>query len=902
VNRFPILNTKLYKPKVKAHYVFRKEIVENLERHRDKPLTLVVAATGYGKSVTISEWLDYSKAKYCWISLDEEFNDLRTFLSYVIYAVRSVFPESLHELNEIFEGLELPPEKTIVNSLINELDDLEEELILVLDDYHLVKDQKIHNMINELLKYLPRDFHLVIISRGDPPLNLSSLKTFGRVNEIRMAELSFDQNEIFKLAKILIGNEVSKETIMKLLEKTEGWVVGLRLALLTMTEEKDLEKTFKEIKGDKHFYTQYLMDEVFLHQEKDVQEILLIASCFERFSKELLKFVVGEQFKNTKNEYHTVIDNLFDRFKTASLFIIPLDDTYEWFRFHHFFGNFLSIQLANRTSSEKIKEYHKHGSEYFYSNNLFEEAIYQSVKSDNIKLIVKIFEQNKYKLLSQDKFNLLSKWLSIIPEEIITKELHLLLTRAVLHDTKANFIAMQNDMVVAWKLLEESTNTTKQKKQLLAEYHAVHCGLSYVSGNIQESIDHYENAFKLISKNQFYFIDIALSYGAFAINASCRPDEATNSVINYLNDLPASYTFSRMRGMVILSMVYSFHGDLRKIIKLSHQVQPVFQKNNLWVSFSYATYFLSEINYQWNELDNVIKYVDQVEEHKYAGRPHWILNCLYTKAFTLLAKGNFEELELTILKLNTIAKDYGLGPFYMIVKACEVELALRQNKIEKALKISKGINFEVHPPVYYSFIPQLTFIKLLLSTNDIIRIDEAADRLEELIDFGRKTFRQNLLIQALSLQSLICIKRGDEEKANILIEEALTIAEPGGFIRTFIDLGKPMEKLLMSVYKINPDNIYLNRILREFKKEKQNISPQVIIDEKTSLSENLSAREIELLDLVAKGLRNREIADKLNLSTISIKKYLSNIYLKLNVGNRVLAISKAREFGLISTI
>jgi LuxR family maltose regulon positive regulatory protein len=238
----------------------------------------------------------------------------------------------------------------------------------------------------------------------------------------------------------------------------------------------------------------------------------------------------------------------------------------------------------------------------------------------------------------------------------------------------------------------------------------------------------------------------------------------------------------------------------------------------------------------------------------------------------------------------------------MMVKTCEVELALRQNNIEKALKISKGINFEVYPPVFYFFIPQLTYIKLLLSMDDMISTDEAADRLEKLIEFGRTTFRQNLLIQALPLQSLICIRKGDEEKANKLIEEALTIAEPGGFIRTFLDLGKPMEKLLMSVYKTNPDNIYLNRILREFKKEKQNISPQVIIDKKTGLSENLSAREIELLYLVAKGLRNSEIADKLNLSTISIKKYLSNIYLKLDVGNRVLALSKARELGLISTI
>lgn len=900
--RFPILNTKLYKPEVKSHYVFRKEIVENLEQHRDKPLTLVVAATGYGKSVTISEWLDFTKAKHCWVTLDDELNDLQLFLNHLVFSVKNSFPDSLQELSKILEAIELPNEKTISNYLINDLDEIGENLILVLDDYHLINNKQIHTLLEGLLKYCPKKFHLIIITRRDPPLKLNTLKANGEVNEIRMSDLSFTPTETVTLANKLTRLELSEDLVKDLLEKTEGWIVGLRLALLTMNNERDLKKAVDEIKGDKHFFTQYLLAEVLHLQEKEVRKILLIASIFDRFNKELMKCVMKDHSLINDNTDDSVFDNLFDRFKNASLFIISLDSNGEWFRYHHLFRDFLINQVKKQYSNEEIKEYHKHGSEYFYSNNLFEEAIYHSVKSDNIKLIVKIFEQNKYELLSKDKFNILWKWLKLIPEEIITKELHLLFTRTLLHDTKADYIAMQNDLVVARKLLGESTNTSKQKKQLLAEYHAVHCCLSYISGNIQETIDHYENAFKLLSKNQLYFIDIALAYGAFAINSSCRPDEAITSVNNYLKDLPASYTFSRMRGIMILSLVYSFQGSLKEIVKLSRQAQPVFNKNNQWVSLAYANYFLSETNYQWNELDNVIKYIDQVEEHKYAGRPHWILNCLYTKAFTLQAKGNYEELELTILNLNTFAKDYGLGPFYMMVKTCEVELALRQNNIEKALKISKGINFEVYPPVFYFFIPQLTYIKLLLSMDDMISTDEAADRLEKLIEFGRTTFRQNLLIQALPLQSLICVRKGNEEKANILIEEALTIAEPGGFIRTFLDLGKPMEKLLMSVYKTNPDNIYLNSILREFKKEKQNISPQVIIDKKTGLSENLSAREIELLYLVAKGLRNREIADKLNLSTISIKKYLSNIYLKLDVGNRVLALSKARELGLISTI
>ena len=289
--RFPILNTKLYKRDVKSTYVTRKKIIDYLENNRSNRLSLVVAATGYGKSVTISEWLDFTRAKYCWISLDEDFTDLRTFLEYLTFGVNEALPGSLPEFSKLLEAEETPPEKVITNTLINELDQIDEELVLVLDDYHFIKNQEIHNLINELIRYFPHKLRIVIISRIDPPLNLSTLKSFRQVNEIRMAELSFDESEFSALAKNLIGKAIDKEIANTLLEKTEGWVVGLHLALLAISNKNNTEKIFEEIKGDKHFFTEYLQNEVFLQIEEEYQEILLQASIFQRFSKNLLKSI-----------------------------------------------------------------------------------------------------------------------------------------------------------------------------------------------------------------------------------------------------------------------------------------------------------------------------------------------------------------------------------------------------------------------------------------------------------------------------------------------------------------------------------------------------------------------------------------------------------------------------------
>ena len=329
MNRFPILNTKLYKRDVKSTYVTRKKIIDYLENNRSNRLSLVVAATGYGKSVTISEWLDFTRAKYCWISLDEDFTDLLTFIEYLTFGVKEALPGSLPEISDLLEAEETPPEKVISNTLINELDQIDEELVLVLDDYHFIKEQQIHNLINELIRYFPKKLRIVIISRIDPPLNLSTLKSFGQLNEIRMAELNFDESEFYALAKNLMGKEIDKEIANTLLEKTEGWVVGIHLALLAISNKNDTEKIFEEIRGDKHFFTEYLLNEVFLQIDEDYQEILFQASIFDRFSKNLLKSISENKTGKKREQVDNIFDNLFDRFTTASLFIIPLDEVNE---------------------------------------------------------------------------------------------------------------------------------------------------------------------------------------------------------------------------------------------------------------------------------------------------------------------------------------------------------------------------------------------------------------------------------------------------------------------------------------------------------------------------------------------------------------------------------------------
>ena len=234
-----MINTKIYRPPVTPDQVFRQPLIDKLKAKQYLPLTLVVAPAGYGKSVTISQWLDQTSNPNAWISLDDEHNSPRIFMDYLVAAIQQIFPGSLDNFKSILESNDSLTYNTLVPSLINELDAIGEEFILVLDDYYLIRENAVHTIVNDLLAYPPQNMHLVIITRMDPPLNINSLRAYSRVHEIRMKELSFNEEETAKLFKTVLDLDLPDETIQNLLDKTEGWAVGLHLACLSIADHQD---------------------------------------------------------------------------------------------------------------------------------------------------------------------------------------------------------------------------------------------------------------------------------------------------------------------------------------------------------------------------------------------------------------------------------------------------------------------------------------------------------------------------------------------------------------------------------------------------------------------------------------------------------------------------------------
>jgi len=331
----PIIAGKLHRPPVDRDHVHRPRLLEQLDLHRRRPLTLVSAPAGYGKSVLISSWLESCDISSAWLSLDKNDSNLRLFISYFIAAVETLFPGTCRNTQNMLNVPDLPPMPALTSSLLNELGRIERAFILVLDDYSLIKETAVHNLLSDMLKYPPQSLHLVIIGRKDPPLPISTLRARSIVTEIRARDLCFTLAETATFLNQLLGIQVDSATAAALEKKTEGWVTGLRLAVLSMQHRGNIDPKLLEVQVDAQYVMEYLFNEVFSHQPPEVSQYLLGTAILDRFCGPLCEAVCAPGAKPFTCEIGGW--EFIAWLKKENMFLIPLDAENRWFRFHHLF-------------------------------------------------------------------------------------------------------------------------------------------------------------------------------------------------------------------------------------------------------------------------------------------------------------------------------------------------------------------------------------------------------------------------------------------------------------------------------------------------------------------------------------------------------------------------------------
>jgi len=355
------IQTKLQPPTLSPDTLLRPKLIQRLENGRYRKLSLISAPAGYGKSVLARIWQESCDCPVAWLSLDKNDNDLRVFLSYVVSAIQTIFPKGCEDTTFLLNGMQLPPSDLLTTSLINETAVLPNPFILVLDDYHLIQNPDIHQLINTLIQYQSPHMHLALITRQDPPVDLVNLRAKNQVTEIRLSELRFNESEAKQYLKISLGDSLSPDLANQLIERTEGWAVGLRLAVLAFRNQIDELPALETYQGSNHYIMSYLVKEVLQQQPQQIQIFLLYTSLLDRFCTPLCDALLNINQKPRQPNSQEILEHL----RQDNLFLISLDPHGEWFRYHHLFQDLLRHQLKTAVAPGEISNLHKQASIWF---------------------------------------------------------------------------------------------------------------------------------------------------------------------------------------------------------------------------------------------------------------------------------------------------------------------------------------------------------------------------------------------------------------------------------------------------------------------------------------------------------------------------------------------------------
>ena len=408
---FPLLCTKLHQPPVTVDLVPRPELLAWLDRYRSQPFTLYTAPAGYGKTTLVSSWIEMSSRPTAWLSLDEQDNDLALFLPYVIAAIRTRFPDACQPTLALLKASSLPPLSVLVRRLSSDLDGLAQDVTLVLDDYHVIHEMAIHNLLSELLRHPPRTLHLVVVTRRDPPFALATLRARAQMTEIRQQDLRFTVGETAAFLKQMTGSEVADTVAAALTDKTEGWVTGLRLVALSLGQQGNVDLLLQDLPENVPYITEYLMAEVLLQQPPEIQDFLLQTSILNRLCGPLCDAVRGETgpasngLKACKPNGQAILDHLYKE----NLFLIPLSHAPQWYRYHHVFQAFLQNQLQRRHHSDAIATLHVRASRWFTDHAFIEEALRYALVAGNMPYVVQMAEAHRGEMTNHEPWQSLAR-------------------------------------------------------------------------------------------------------------------------------------------------------------------------------------------------------------------------------------------------------------------------------------------------------------------------------------------------------------------------------------------------------------------------------------------------------------------------------------------------------------
>ena len=865
-----VIKTRLFKPPVKDGYLIRSQLLEKFIKNQYKPVILVIAPAGYGKSVVVSQWLDKIKTNYSWISLDKDCNELNQFLKLFCTAIIPYINKDDDLWEFLIETQQLPNLESIANHIVNSINDIQDEHILVLDDYHHIDNPDVHFLMQKLVDNISQKKIITFISRFDLPLNLRKLKSYDQVNEIRIVDLKFSLEEIRKLSSSVFLNPLYGDIPSIILKSTDGWIVPTRLILKNIAQNKLNPKTLKNKIGDKLEQTYGFLEYTLSQSDVEVQESMMIVSLFKRFSVSLLSEIIIILYPEKKQESE-LYKNKINQFIAQSLFIIPLDNNKTWYRFHDLIRDFLNKRIYSNFSPDKINIILITGTEFFEKEQYFEEAILLGIKGGNIPLSISIVEKNRSNFINQQQFDVLESWINLFPSDVTENYPVLLLTRAIVSERKREYINMTLDLERAKTLMPQLNEQKETSRVQWGEYYSIKSSIDFLEGHFDIALTNAEKAMQLLNHESTYFYYFTMSFRVFALNALGKTAEAFDLLVQDKNKHKANHEYIHIENSFINTMLLMINGHLNQY---NHEAKLV---HNIAFEKSYKALY--------------------------------VMASYYLKAKCLYANNDLKGYRKCKIEMDEFVQKFNEPNYLNLLAMIQVELALLEGDAQKRLVKFKNLDFKIKDITHLYFKPFLTEVKILLSKDEKQYIDQAETLIKQYSEKARLTYNRILILQVNCLNILLLIKQNNTEKALEHLRKSLSDTKEDGLIRLYTDCGYDMKKLFDQLTTHEKNDVYANKILQSFVHAPWNErftneinsskKRELLLNNDEPYKVNISIREIKLITLLNKELHNKEIADLLNITTDSVKKSLYRLYKKLNVNNRSEAVKKATDMNLL---
>jgi LuxR family transcriptional regulator, maltose regulon positive regulatory protein len=892
-----LVTTKLRPPRTRPILVERQRLHDALARGEKRKLTLVSAPAGFGKTTLLVEWImgrSGNERSVVWVSLDESDNDPARFLSYLVGALQNDEEDVGEGILASLRAPELPPIETVVGALINELAGAEREVTVFLDDYHLIDYRLVHEAVSFFLEHLPENVHLVIATRTDPPLPLSKLRARAQVTEIKAADLCFTTDEAAALLKDVMGLSLSAEDIAALEEATEGWVAALQLAAISMQDREDVSGFVRAFSGSNRHVLDFLADEVLERQPEGVRGFLLRTSVLERMSAPLCDALTGRDDGQ----------EMLEKLERQNLFVVALDDERVWYRYHHLFADFLRGRLRHE-SPGLAGELHLLASGWYEDNGLAAEAIGHALSAPDHDLAARLIEEGIEGAVERGEGTTALRWLEALPTEAKRRRPRLFVEHAVALVITGRPEDAEPLLNEAERTASGATEDGEEGRLLLGFASTVRSWRARLRGDAPEAVELARRALSLLPDEEAHlrnYAAVRLGDALRAVGDLAAAGEAYAEAAEIGS--AARHAYGRLAGMVMHARVRAEQGRLREADQEFRRALRLLTEGGFELSPAAGMVHLGmgALLYERDDLDGAERALERgVELAERTGDVSTLVWAYVTFSRNKRARRDERGALESARQAVRVARDSGADLQIALATSWMVRLLLARGDLAQAVGLEQERTACAQNAADAAqAVDRLTSARLLHARG---RHREALPLLEKLGAMAEAAGRTGDLIEILALQALAQWAGSRKERAVSTLAGGLDLAEPEGYVRTFVDEGASMGDLLLAMLEARQSGrleaagrisvSYLAMLLTAV--AQATTAPAA--DER--LPEPLSERELEVLALITSGNSNREIAAKLFLSTGTVKTHINRLYRKLGARSRTQAIARAREIDLL---